>query len=66
MTGRTSPTVRYLADRERILAGRRAFDPVPPPADAARDLVALLGLLGARQWLREVWQAVLRQGNDDA
>jgi hypothetical protein len=58
-----SPTLRYLDDRERIL-GRRRWLPMDP-SDAAADLVSELGLIEARRWLRDAWQAILREKGDD-
>lgn len=55
---RSSPTLRYIHDRERVL-GRR-FSLHREPAIAAALLVEELGPLGARQWLRRVLEEVGR------
>jgi hypothetical protein len=58
-----SPVVTYLRGREHVLGGHRGLS--RDPRQAAYDLVAERGLIGARAWLREVWRAVLREGEDD-
>jgi hypothetical protein len=50
---RHSPTLRYLAGRERVL-GRRVFVPLADPVAGAERLAeALGGRAAARAWLRE-------------
>jgi hypothetical protein len=63
---RSSPTLEYLRDRDRVLGRGRSLP--PKPTDAAHDLVGELGLIGALRWLREVRAAIsdeIRGGDDD-
>jgi hypothetical protein len=61
---RSSPTLRYLRDRDRVLGHPRRWLS-RDPREAARDLVAELGPIEARQWLRDVWWAILRDKGSD-
>jgi hypothetical protein len=61
--GSPSPTVTFLRGRQRVLGAGRWLS--RDPRQAAFDLEVDLGLVGARRWLRDVWRAVLRDGDDD-
>jgi hypothetical protein len=58
-----SATVTFLRGRERVLGSTRWLS--RDPRQAAFELEVELGVIGARRWLRDVWRAVVRDGDDD-